>query len=281
MQREKVTITLRADIIKKVDETIDGGTIRNRSHAIEYLLTKSLAPRIQTALILAGGKGTKMKPLTEELPKPLLPVNGKPIIEHQIELLRSEDIRNIFIVVGYLGEKIKYHIGDGSKFGVRVQYIEQGPSEVGTGYAVYLAKNFVSGNPFLALYGDILVDINLKDFIDHHSNSNLMATLALTSMKDPSPYGVAKLRGGKIMEFVEKPKEKAEMSRVISAGLFCFEPKIFDELSSKKDLALEKDVFPALAKEGELGGYVFEGKWFDIGTPEIYARAIKEWSAHK
>ncbi len=281
MQREKVTITLRADIIKKVDKTIDGDTIRNRSHAIEYLLTKSLTPRIQTALILAGGKGAKMKPLTEELPKPLLPVNGKPIIEHQIELLRSEDIRTIFIVVGYLGEKIKYHIGDGSKFGVRVQYIEQGPSEVGTGYAVYLAKNFVSGNPFLALYGDILVDINLKDFIDYHSNSNLTATLALTSVKDPSPYGVAKLRGGKIMEFVEKPKEKEEMSRVISAGLFCFEPQIFDELSSKKDLALEKDVFPALAKEGTLGGYVFEGKWFDIGTPEIYARAIKEWSAHK
>lgn len=281
MKREKITITLRNDLLRRIDETIDNERIRNRSHAIEYLLTQSLTPRVQTALILAGGKGVKMKPLTEELPKPLLSIRGKPIVERQIELLRNAEIRDIFILVGYLGEKIKYHFGDGSKFGVNIRYIDQSPKEVATGYALSLARNFFPDAPFLMLYGDVVIEINLKDFISYHSESNSIATLALTSIKYPSPYGVANLRGGKIVEFVEKPKEKEELSRVVSAGLFCFEPQIFDELSSKKDLALEQDVFPKLAKEGKLGGYVFEGKWFDIGTPEIYARAIKEWKNKK
>ncbi len=277
MRRGKITITLREDLLKRVDEIIDGKQIRNRSHAIEYLLTQSLIPKVRTAFILAGGKGMKMKPLTEELPKPLLPIQGKPILEHQVELLRNHDIRDIFVLVGYLGEKIKYHLGDGGKFGVKITYIEQNQKEIGTAYSLALAKPFLSGNPFLMSYGDVLADMNLKDFIDHHIASHSIATVALTSIKYPSFYGVAKLRGEKIVDFIEKPKEKEELSRVISAGIFCFEPKIFDYLSSKTELALEKDIFPQLAKEGKLDGYLFEGKWFDIGTPEIYARAIKEW----
>ena len=277
MQREKITITLRDDLLKKVDEIVDQDKIRNRSHAIEYLLSQSFLSNIDAALILAGGKGSKMKPLTEKLPKPLLPIQGKPILEHQIELLKACGIKEVSIVIGYLGEKIKQHFGDGSRFGVRITYIEQDAKEIGTGHALYLARNFLSSKRFCMLYGDILAEINLADCVEYHTTSNALATVALTSIKYPSFYGVAKLRGEKVVEFTEKPKEKDELSRVISAGIFCFEPEIFGKLSPAKDLALERDVFPKLAKEGKLTGYLFEGKWFDIGTPEIYARAQKEW----
>ena len=104
-----------------------------------------------------------------------------------------------------------------------------------------------------------------------------MATIALTSVKDSADYGVAKLRGEKITQFLEKPREKEELSRVISAGMFCFSEKIFETLPRSPRAALERDVFPKLAEENKLNGYLFEGKWFDIGTQDIYARAIRDW----
>jgi len=277
MERDKITITLHCDIIKRIDETVDGEKIRNRSHAIEYLLRQSLKPKISKAYILAGGQGVKMKPFTEELPKPLLPIHGKPLLEYQIELLRSNEIREIYILIGHLGEKIQYYFGDGTRFGININYLSQPKAEIGTGHALYLARYIFTDAPFLTLYGDMLININLKDFIEHHLEGNTLATIALTSTKYPSPYGVAGLSGSKIANFTEKPAEKEAHSHVISAGLFCFNPKIFERFSSKKNFALERHVFPKLASEGQLGGYLFEGKWFDIGTPEIYAKAIREW----
>jgi len=279
MRRQKVTLTIREDLLKRVDEIIDNTKIRNRSHAVEYLLNEALKPKVKKAYILAGGEGVKMRPFTHEIPKTLLPVKGKPILEYQIELLKNADIREIFILVGHLGEKIKYHLGDGSKFGVKISYLEQKKRTIGTGYALYLAKNFLFKETFLVFYGDELIEIHLKDFIDFHLSSGGVATLALSSIEKPSLifYGVAKLRGRKIVEFLEKPQKKKGISQVLSAGVFCFEPKIFDYLSPKTNLSLEKDIFPRLAKEGKLCGYLFEGKWFDVGTPEIYEKAIKEW----
>jgi NDP-sugar pyrophosphorylase family protein len=279
MKRQKVTLTIREDLLKRVDEIIDNTRIRNRSHAIEYLLNEALKPKVKKAYILAGGEGVRMRPFTHEIPKALLPVKGKPILEYQIDLLKNAEIREIFILVGHLGEKIKYHFGDGSRFGVKISYLEQKKKTIGTGYALYLAKNFFLKETFLVLYGDELIEINLKDFIDFHLSSGGIATLALSSIEKPSLtfYGVAKLRGKKIVEFLEKPQEEKGISQVLNAGVFCFEPKIFDYLLPKANLSLENDIFPRLAKEGKLCGYLFEGKWFDVGTPEIYARAIKEW----
>lgn len=277
MKRSRITITLQEHIVSDLDRLVDGERIRNRSHAVEYLLMQTMKPRIGTAFILAGGKGVRMKPFTHELPKSLLPVRGKPILEHQIDLLRNADIRNIVILIGHLGEKIKAHFGDGSKLGVSLSYLEQKEKEIGTAYALHYAEHALTGKPFLALYGDVLAQINLRDLISHHSAAGATATVALTSIKYPSFYGVAKLRGEKITQFLEKPREHEELSRVISAGIFCCEPSIFKTIGTKQTAALERDIFPKLATEGKLNGYLFEGKWFDIGTRDIYARAIKEW----
>lgn len=277
MPRQKITITIRKEILKRVDQVIDNNKIRNRSHAVEYLLNQSLFPKISKALILCGGKGVKMKPFTEELPKSLLSVKGKPILEYQIDLLRSFDIREIFILIGHLGDKIKYYFGDGSRFGVKIHYIEQKSGDIGTGHALHLSKTFLSGEPFLLFYGDELIKINLKDFIDFHVSSGALSTVALSSLEGSSLYGVVNLRGKRIIGFWERPKNNKNLSRIISAGVFCFEPQIFNYLNSRKKLSLERDIFPRLAQQEKLNGYLFEGNWFDVGTTSIYEKAIREW----
>lgn len=275
MRRERLTITLRENILKKVDRIINKTSIRNRSHAIEYLLEKSLSATTGKALILAGGRGTQLKPLTEKIPKPLLPIGKKPLLQYQVELLKRHNVQEIWILTGYLGDKIQEYFGDGSKFGVYIKYIHQPQKEIGTGHALSLAKEAIGNVPFFVLYGDVLVDIDLDDLCSYHVQGGAVGTVALTSIKSPSFYGVAHVRGEKIVEFEEKPRQ--DVSHVISAGIFCFAPEIFEYLKGDEDLHLEKDVFPRLAKEGKLAGYSFEGQWFDIGNKETYERAKKEW----
>lgn len=278
MQRQKLTITLREDVLKQVDRSVDGERIRNRSHAIEYLLSQCLVmPTVQKALILAGGKGTGMKELTATLPKSLLLVGEKTIIEHQIEQLKSAGMRNIVVLLGYQAKKIREHLGNGEKLGVTISYVEQPDREIGTAEALYLAKSLLSGGRFIVFYGDTLAELNIGDFMSYHTEGEVPATVALTTLKYPSPYGVVKLRGEKIVDFTEKPKETETLSRVISAGISCFEQEIFNYISDKPSLSLERDIFPKLAKEEKINGYLFEGKWFDIGTPEVYKKAKLEW----
>ncbi len=278
IKRKRLTITLKEDIIQAIDRIIDRDRIRNRSHAIGYLLSQTLEGKVKKAFILAGGRGIKMRPFTKEIPKSMLLVKGRPILEYQIEALRESDVRDILIMVGYLGEKIKYYFGDGSKFGVKIDYLEQPRGEIGSAFALKLAENFLRDERrFLVLYGDVLAKIDLKDFIYFHTSQKKIGTLALTSIKESSLYGVVKLKGSKIVDFIEKPK-KEEFSRVVNSGIFIFENEIFNYLNkTKKENLLEKAIFPTLIKEGQLLGYLFEGKWFDIGTPEIYARTLKEW----
>lgn len=276
MERKRLTITLRKDLLPKIDKIIDGAKIRNRSHAIEYLLIQSLQPKVKKAVILAGGEGVKMRPFTYEMPKAMLPVHGRPILEHIIDLLRSYEIRDIIILIGPLGEKIKNYFGNGSKYGVKITYLRE-KKAAGTAQPLLLAKKYLKNQPFLLFYGDVLADIDLQGLIDFHQQTGGIATVALTSVAEPSPYGVAKLRGNRILGFEEKPKKRPSLSRLISAGIFLLEPEIINYIPKKEYSRLEKDILPKLAKEGKLFGYPFEGQWFDVGTPEIYERVLKEW----
>lgn len=276
MERKRLTITLRKDLLPQVDEIIDGVKIRNRSHAIEYLLIQSLRPRLKKAFILAGGEGIKMRPFTYEMPKCMLPVHNRPILEYIIELLRNNDIREIFILVGRLGEKIKNHFGDGSKFGVKINYLEEKKPE-GTARPLLKIKKIMKNQPFLVMYGDVLAEIDLKEFFDFHQQQGGFATVALSSVAEPSAYGVVKLRGNKILGFEEKPKKSQELSHLVSAGVYILEPEVMDYVLDKPYSMLEEDILPQLSQEGQLYGWSFEGQWFDVGTPEIYERVLKEW----
>lgn len=279
MKREQLTITLRDDILAKIDERIDGIKIRNRSHAIEVLLSRVLrAGEVKKAFILAGGKGTRMRPFTYEIPKPMIPVKGKPLVQHTIELNRKYDIREIYLSIGYLGDKIKEYFGNGSKYGVNITYVEE-KEEMGTAGGLSLARDQLK-EPFLMFNGDVLSNIDLADFISFHREHKALATIALTPVEDPSRFGVAKLKGNSILEFIEKPRKGEEPSKLINAGVYLIEPEVLDYVP-KGYAMMEKDVFPKLAKEGKLFGYSFTGQWFDTGTVEAYEKVIKNWQGIK
>lgn len=276
MSRQRLTITLKNELVKQLDKFIDGSKIRNRSHAIEYLLTKSFGPGVSRALILAGGRGQALRPFTYEMPKCMLPVSGRPLLEHVIALLRKHEVRDLVVSVGSLGGKIKEHFGDGSKFGVQIRYLDQGESETGTAQPLRQAKKFFGNEQFFCYYGDVLAEIDLGDLAEFHLVNKGVATVALTSVAKASDWGVVALHGSKILHFQEKPGATPSLSHVINAGIYVFDPEIFNAITPK-DQSLEMDVFPKLATTGRFFGFPFEGKWFDVGTPEIYEQAVKEW----
>lgn len=268
--KEKIAITIDQNLLRRVDRMIDGEKIRNRSHAIESLVNQALRPKAKKALICAG-ENVAVKPQRDGFPATLLPFEGKSVIEHQIERLRSAGIKEIAVLVKRGAGKIQELLGDGEKYGVQIAYLEQDQKEIGSGYALFLAKKFLAKEDvFVVLYGDVFAQIDLADFVEYHVDSDSIATVALTSIEDTSLYGVVGLRGEKIVSFTEKPKEKESVSRVINAGIFCFEQPIFSYVSANPKDVLETNAFPRLAKEGKLGGYVFEGKWCNVRNQVCY-----------
>lgn len=276
MSRVPFTITMDKELLKKVDLIVDGRKIRNRSHALEFLISSHFKPSIQKALIVAGGKGIKMRPFTYELPKAMLPIKGKPILEHIIEMLEARDIREIYIAIGYLGDKIKAHFDDGKKFGVKINYIKE-DEDLGTGGALKNALPKIGSGPFIMMWGDVLVDINLRDFIYFHLENEPLMSIALTSVADPTEYGAVKLDRDTMVEYIEKPRKSATVSHLVSAGVHIVDPKVKKYFPKIKKFNLERGVIPRLIKDKKIKGYVFGGQWFDVGTPEIYELAVKRW----
>jgi NDP-sugar pyrophosphorylase family protein len=272
MVKERISLTIDKELLKRIDSLVDRGKLRSRSHAIEYLATKALGlQRLNKALILAGGKGTRLRPITYEIPKPMIPIKGKPIMQYLINLLHDYGIEDIIISIGYLGERIKDYFGDGSKLGVKITYVEE-KEELGTAGPLRLAKNLLN-ETFVAMNGDIITKIDLDDMFRFHREVGAKATIALTTVDDPRRYGIAEMRGSRILRFIEKPE--IPPSNLINAGIYIMEPYVL-KFIPKGYAMLEKDVFPKLAERGELAGYVYEGYWRDMGTLESYDQIIKE-----
>ncbi len=275
MGKKRITITLDEEILKRVDGFVDKEKIRNRSHAIEFLISQILKPKIRQAVILAAGKGVRWQPLTSHIPKALIPINGKPILEWTLEYFKKYGIKEIFLVIGALGEKIKEYFSDGKKFGVKIIYLKD-KKEKGTAPALKVAQKFLKKETFLLWYVDELAEIDLADFIDFHLKYKGIGTVAISSLSNPLGYGICKIQGPRIVEFYEKPPKKEIKSYLVNTGIFVFEPEIFDYIKDL-DCSLEKEVFPRIIAEKKLFGYLFAGKWFDIGVPENYLKALKEW----
>ena len=273
--KERITITLDKNLICQIDKRVDGLGIKNRSQEIENLLSESLGTNIpRKAVLLVGGKGTRLKPLTDKTPKALLEVHKKAVTEHIFDLLKKYGIRDIILCVGHLKDKIKDYFGDGSNFGVNIAYIEE-DEPLGTAGPLKLAKKYLKGS-FIVSNGDELKNINIPRMFRLHKRKDALATIALTTVEDPSHYGVARLDGSRIIEFVEKPKKEEAPSNLINAGFYIMEPEVIDMIPDGFSM-LEKDVFPKLAKLGRLRGFPFAGQWFDIGTIERYKLAEKQW----
>jgi mannose-1-phosphate guanylyltransferase len=230
---------------------------------------------IRKALIMAGGFGTRLKELTQDTPKPMLLLQGRPILEYSIELCKRYGITEIALSIFHFGDKIKQYFGDGSRFGVHIVYVEEN-EPMGTGGALRLFEHWLN-EPFMMCNADELKDINLYELYKHHMMSNALATIALTRVEDPSQYGVVDLEGNKIKRFVEKPKKEEAPSNFINAGLYIIEPEAIKFVPHRFTM-VEKDLFPKLANIGRLNGFKFNGQWFDTGTIERYANTEKNWN---
>jgi NDP-sugar pyrophosphorylase family protein len=276
MRRSRITITLDSEILNKIDRLVNNQTIRNRSHAIEYILDKYTQSNVHKAIILAGGVGTQLRPYTYELPKSMLPVNGKPILEHLIIQLKNNNVTDIIVAISYLGEKIKEYFQDGKKWGVKISYSEEKNSLL-TGGAVKKLKEEVSGDTFLVVHGDILTDFSFEDFIDFHNNQNTLVTAALTTSAKPTEFGQIKLHGAHLTEFYSHTEDHGTQSHLINTGIYAFNPNIFAEFPNDKDSFALEDIIKNLISKRQVTGFVFEGSWFDVGNPQNYEKAIKMW----
>ena len=273
--KERITITLDKELIGQIDKRVDGTIIKNRSQQIENLLANSLGTNIpEKAVILVGGKGTRLMPLTSNKPKCMMDVQGRTITEHMFDLLKKYGIREMLLSVGHMREKVKEYYGDGSKFGVNISYIEE-DKPLGTAGPLKLAKPHLKDS-FIVTNGDELKTINIPRMFRLHKRKNALATIALTTVTDPSQYGVARMSGTRILEFVEKPKAENAPSNLINAGFYIMEPEVINMVPEGFSM-LEKDVFPKLAREGKLRGFLTGSQWFDIGNLERYEIAKKKW----
>ncbi len=215
------------------------------------------------AFVLCGGKGTRLRPLTYAVPKPMLPVGKKPILEFVIANLKRNGFTEILLNVGYLKEQIKSHFGDGSKFGVSIEYLDEA-HEMGTAGSILAGKSKINGS-FLVVMGDHLTNVNLRKLCEHHKKSGAIATVGLKLQGTPLEYGVAKIRDGAVVSFEEKPI----IDNYVNAGVYAFEPEIYEYITEGGDFAM--DVFPALlSKNRKISAFIFDDYWMDIGRMADY-----------
>jgi len=232
------------------------------------------AMKVKKAVILAGGLGTRLRPLTYDIPKSLVKVKGKTLMEHILDLLKRYGVTEIYVAIGHLGGKIVDYFGDGSKFGVKIKYYNE-TIPLGTAGCIYSIKKELT-EPFFVINGDDIMTLNLADMQEFHRKSNSLVTIALWKVEDTSQYGVVELMGNKIKRFVEKPKKEEAPSNLINSGFYLFSPEVLEMIKPGFSM-LEKDLFPKLAESGKLYGYKFEGQWFDIGDFSRLENAEKKW----
>jgi len=226
----------------------------------------------KTAIILAGGLGERLRPLTIETPKPLLPVNDKPILQHTIENLKKQNIKNIILAVGYKAEKIKAFFQDGKRFGVNISYIiEENP--LGTGGATKLASKNLK-QTFLVLNGDNLADFNYKKMSEIHEKNKARITIALYPVEDVTQFGIADLEGDRIKKFIEKPSKEQAPTSLNNAGAYFIEPDILNILPEGKS-SIEKDCFEKM--ERGIYAYKHPSQWFPTDNLNSYLTAQKRW----
>ena len=223
-------------------------------------------------MILAGGYATRLRPLSYALPKLLFPVAGKPILERTIEHLSSFDVDEVILAVNYLADQLREYLGE-ECHGVKIRYsLESKP--LGTGGPIAFAREYYKSETVLAMNGDILSEIDFDAMRRLHESNKALATIALHEVDNPTRFGVAELdEHSRIREFVEKPKMADAPSRLVNAGAYLLEPQAVDRIPEGRKVIIEREVFPALASEGKLFGYVHSGTWFDIGNISDFRNA--------
>ncbi|MBI5629852.1 MAG: NDP-sugar synthase [Elusimicrobia bacterium] len=227
------------------------------------------------AVILIGGMGTRLRPLTCDTPKPLLPVLNRPFLHYQFEILKAHGIKDILLCTSYQAKAFEKILGNGRSLGVRLRYLEE-KHPLGTGGALRNAVPLLrKDSTVLALNGDVLNTLDITKLLKQHRKTRAKLTIALTRVKDPTAYGLVIMdQAGRIRKFLEKPSWDEIESNTVNAGAYLFDPAILDAVPPNTHYSLERSLFPMLLQNGSpLYGFVTNGYWIDIGTIDKYLQA--------
>lgn len=234
------------------------------------------------AIIIAGGRGERLKPITNKIPKPMIEVNGKPILFHIINLFKAQGITDFIIALCFLPKVITDYFGDGSKFGVRIKYTYESPSKpLGTAGAVSFAKDLIN-DTFIVTYGDILRDLDIKKIIKFHKKNKAFATINTYKRESKNTKSlVVADKNNRIIKFIERPKKDILKNKYIwsNSSFYIFEPEIFLSIPENKQVDFGKDIFPKLVKSDKrIYAFPTESFFIDIGNLEKLELARKSLS---
>jgi NDP-sugar pyrophosphorylase family protein len=223
------------------------------------------------AILLAGGKGTRLRPLTLHTPKPIVPIFDRPFLNYQIDLLRQvPEIDEVILSLNYQPRRIEEMFGDGSEHGIRIRYLVE-PTPLGTGGAIKFAEEYLKDS-VVVFNGDVLTQVNLAEVIALHRDRRAKATIVLTPVENPQAYGLVETDAeGNVRRFLEKPNPNEITCNTINAGIYVLEPETFDRIPRETAWSVERSYFPSLVERKEtFVAYIDRGYWIDIGTPAKY-----------
>src|SRR4051812_49535976 len=229
------------------------------------------------AILLAGGKGTRLRPLTIHTPKPIVPIFDRPFLHYQLDLLKQvPEIDEVILSLNYQPRRIEEIFGDGSDLGIGIKYVVE-PAPLGTGGAIRYAGETLRES-VVVFNGDVLTEIDLRAVVALHRERKAKATIVLTPVANPSAYGLVETDAdGNITRFLEKPKPEEITCNTINAGIYVLEPDTFDRIPKDTAWSIERSFFPSLIERGEtFVAYVYDGYWIDIGTPAKYLQVHRD-----
>lgn len=271
--KTRLTITLPPDLLKTIDAFVDKKTIRNRSHAIEHLVRKSLGSQVTTAVILAGGSRSNAT-------HPLLKKIGESYLFHcQLDNLKKYGVKNIILSLQETDQHLEDVFGDGSAQGVSISY-SYDRTRLGTAGALKHALKLLPHQAaVIVLHGDVLTNIALDELIAFHQAEEADVTLAVKPRIGKRELGQVYLQGSRVTTFTKNSVE-SEIS-IINTGVYIINHEVIASIPNKKPLYLESDVFPHLAEQNKVRAFIFQGIWYDVSTDDQYQQAQKRWSFSK
>jgi NDP-sugar pyrophosphorylase family protein len=229
------------------------------------------------AILLAGGKGTRLRPLTLHTPKPIVPIFNRAFLHYQIDLLKQvPEIDEVILSLNYQPRRIEEMFGDGAELGIKLRYVVE-PVPLGTAGAIKYAGDKLTES-VVVFNGDVMTELDLAAVIRMHRERRARATIVLTPVENPSAYGLVETDGdGNIQRFIEKPKPEEITTNHINAGIYVLEPDTFDRIPSEVPWSIERSYFPSLIERGEtFVAYIYNGYWIDIGTPDKYTQVHRD-----
>ncbi len=257
---------MRKYVIRQIPLVDENNTV------VDLVMLEDLLPEQEIplqAVIMAGGQGTRLRPLTENLPKPMLPVGDRPLMERVVEQLRQAGIRQVNVTTHYLGEKIREHFGDGSRFGIRLNYVTE-EQPLGTAGALGLMET--PEEPLLVINGDILTKVNFRAMLDYHKENRALLTMAVRRYDFNLPYGVVESEGALVKKVVEKPV----IGFFVNAGIYLLEPAVYRYIPRGERFDMTDLIDHLLADDQRVASFPIVEYWLDIGQPVDYQQAQED-----